>query len=523
MNVADHPAGPGRRGHRRERPASTCPRARTSSARSGSPPRCCVTPTRCTRCRPASGRRAGARWPSTPSSGDGLLDGGRPGAALLELPLDEQVARVRRHQGGGGGGRRARVGPPHGPQLRPHPGATPWRRPPSATSRRGTCVTGRPSPSGSCSRPCWRAGWAGSTTSGWPCTAGWSAASTCPPTSPSAPRPRACRLHGPRQEGAPRPHLRPRRARRASSRCDGVDEGDGAGYPGRHGMRAVTRRPPAARRAVVGAEPEPPGRARARGLRRRHARRPRGGGDGRGGRPRHRARAPPDATRGRARRARARRPGRAAAVIVNAGALTHYSWSLHDALAAFDGVVVELHLSNPAGARAVAPHLGGGAGGRRADRRLRRPRVPRWRSQAVARLLALGRRRRRRRRDGRADGERSRERPRRRRSRSRHAWIAARGAGERRGGRPARRPRRPTSATSPASAGRPGSCSSRGGRALLVTDGRYRTQAAEQLAAARAGRRRGARGGRARRPARRARWVWPAARASAPWVWRPTT
>jgi 3-dehydroquinate dehydratase II len=40
--------------------------------------------------------------------------------------------------------------------------------------------------------------------------------------------------------------------------------------------------------------------------------------------------------------------GRAAALIVNAGALTHTSWSLHDALAAFDGVVVELHLSNPA-------------------------------------------------------------------------------------------------------------------------------------------------------------------------------
>jgi 3-dehydroquinate dehydratase-2 len=41
--------------------------------------------------------------------------------------------------------------------------------------------------------------------------------------------------------------------------------------------------------------------------------------------------------------------GRAAALIVNAGALSHYSWSLHDALAAFDGIVVELHLSNPAG------------------------------------------------------------------------------------------------------------------------------------------------------------------------------
>ena len=40
--------------------------------------------------------------------------------------------------------------------------------------------------------------------------------------------------------------------------------------------------------------------------------------------------------------------GRAAAIIVNAGALTHYAWSLHDALAAFEGPVVELHLSNPA-------------------------------------------------------------------------------------------------------------------------------------------------------------------------------
>ncbi len=40
--------------------------------------------------------------------------------------------------------------------------------------------------------------------------------------------------------------------------------------------------------------------------------------------------------------------GRAAAIVVNAGALSHTSWSLHDALAAFDGPIVELHLSNPA-------------------------------------------------------------------------------------------------------------------------------------------------------------------------------
>jgi 3-dehydroquinate dehydratase-2 len=39
--------------------------------------------------------------------------------------------------------------------------------------------------------------------------------------------------------------------------------------------------------------------------------------------------------------------GTAAAILVNAGALTHYAWSLADALAAFDGPVVEVHLSNP--------------------------------------------------------------------------------------------------------------------------------------------------------------------------------
>ncbi len=40
---------------------------------------------------------------------------------------------------------------------------------------------------------------------------------------------------------------------------------------------------------------------------------------------------------------------RAAAIVINPGALTHYGWSLHDALAAFDGPIVELHLSNPDG------------------------------------------------------------------------------------------------------------------------------------------------------------------------------
>lgn len=39
--------------------------------------------------------------------------------------------------------------------------------------------------------------------------------------------------------------------------------------------------------------------------------------------------------------------GRAQGIIINPGAFTHYAWSLHDALSAFDGVVVEAHLSQP--------------------------------------------------------------------------------------------------------------------------------------------------------------------------------
>ena len=39
--------------------------------------------------------------------------------------------------------------------------------------------------------------------------------------------------------------------------------------------------------------------------------------------------------------------GRCAAILINPGAFTHYAWSLHDALAAVDGPVVEVHISNP--------------------------------------------------------------------------------------------------------------------------------------------------------------------------------
>lgn len=39
--------------------------------------------------------------------------------------------------------------------------------------------------------------------------------------------------------------------------------------------------------------------------------------------------------------------GRCAAIVINPAAFTHYAWGIHDALAAFDGPIVEVHISNP--------------------------------------------------------------------------------------------------------------------------------------------------------------------------------
>ena len=60
---------------------------------------------------------------------------------------------------------------------------------------------------------------------------------------------------------------------------------------------------------------------------------------------------------------------RCAAIVINPGAYTHSSYALADALAAFDGVAVELHLSNPASREewrrtsVVAPYVTGTVAG----------------------------------------------------------------------------------------------------------------------------------------------------------------
>ena len=46
-------------------------------------------------------------------------------------------------------------------------------------------------------------------------------------------------------------------------------------------------------------------------------------------------------------RIHAARANGTAAIIINPGAFTHYAWAIHDALKAFAGPVVEVHISNP--------------------------------------------------------------------------------------------------------------------------------------------------------------------------------
>ncbi|MEI8336180.1 MAG: type II 3-dehydroquinate dehydratase [Actinomycetes bacterium] len=61
--------------------------------------------------------------------------------------------------------------------------------------------------------------------------------------------------------------------------------------------------------------------------------------------------------------------GRCVAIVINPGAFTHTSFAIADALASFDGVKVELHLSNPSSREewrrtsVVAPYVTGTVAG----------------------------------------------------------------------------------------------------------------------------------------------------------------
>jgi 3-dehydroquinate dehydratase-2 len=65
--------------------------------------------------------------------------------------------------------------------------------------------------------------------------------------------------------------------------------------------------------------------------------------------------------------------GRCGAIVCNAGAFSHYAYALTDALAMFDGVKIEVHLSNPAARESwrhhsvLAPVVDGSITGLRAE------------------------------------------------------------------------------------------------------------------------------------------------------------
>lgn len=65
--------------------------------------------------------------------------------------------------------------------------------------------------------------------------------------------------------------------------------------------------------------------------------------------------------------------GRCAAIVINAGAFSHYAYAVADALATFDGVKIEVHLSNPYARErwrhrsVIAPVVDGTITGLRAD------------------------------------------------------------------------------------------------------------------------------------------------------------
>ena len=181
-------AGPGGRGHRGQDRASTSPRGRTWSVRSGSP-RAVLCDTEVLATLPprewASGRGEMAKY--------AFLGGStRPGRArrLAARPAAGRAGGpVRGHQGRRGGRRRAGGRPADAPQLRPHAGPRPGgagvrprRRARPAPRRGGGRRAGLRRPAGPPARSDRRR-------SGGRCTGGWSAGSTSPPPCPTAPIP----------------------------------------------------------------------------------------------------------------------------------------------------------------------------------------------------------------------------------------------------------------------------------------------------------------------------------------------
>ena len=357
------------------RPASTCPRARTWSAPSGSRPPCSATPRPWPPCRPGSTAAGWARWPSTPSSGvDGLRD----------LSLDDAVAACVACKAEVVGADEREVGPPGPAQLRAHPGPRPGdgrplrpaprrggghrpglRRPPGPPAgphrrRPG----GRARAAGGRLRPARPACPPASTTTSW--SRSW-AGTRRPPTAGLT-----FVLDGPRGlevvAGVPDGRRSSRRPRRSCA--------------GREPAAPLVLLLSGPNLNLLGdREPDVYGTATlADHVARPPTRRPR---------PRPRASSTSSPTTKATWSTPSTGPGAGPRPSSSTpGAFTHYAWSLHDALAAFDGPVVELHLSNPDAREAwrhtsvVSPVATG------SHRRVRRARLPPG-HRAVAGLLGV--------------------------------------------------------------------------------------------------------------------------------------
>ena len=278
-----------------------------------------------------------------------------PGTGLLALPIDEQVARCVALKVECRDDRRDATSDAARSSTTATPSPTPSRRRRSTGSTSGICGTARPSRSVSSSPQSSLPDSGGSTRSASSCTARWSSDSACRTRCPMERRraelvglmARDKKAHGDLTFVLDGPNgVEPVAGvdpvlvtdTLVAMGCDTMTTLDGRPGTALPGGRARCQ----ARTSTCSASVSP--RSTGTSTSRTTSPRPSTRASGSGCAVEHHQSNHEGALIEEVHRARKRAVG----IVVNAGALSHTSWALHDALAAFDGVVVELHLSNPA-------------------------------------------------------------------------------------------------------------------------------------------------------------------------------